>query len=257
MLRVVPQPQNSSSPAEPSLTVGGNGTGTAIISPAVMNAHQHHHSQISIAGDGTNTLDSVIVIVPSGWLWTGRTSSVSLSGSGAAGATVAVSADTIFVGKGAITNTDTGKITIASVTAPDSSVTSPFIIKTGLNGGTPVQIASTVSVTVLKLVFTLLTFISTMRKECLRRRIRLERRLRFPELSPRISTRRKQIFLCRTPPAAYAFTVSSVHLIIKLGTVSPLPERSRNFAAWSKFLSTRQNMLCYSSGNPLPESAAS
>jgi phosphatidylserine/phosphatidylglycerophosphate/cardiolipin synthase-like enzyme/DNA/RNA endonuclease YhcR with UshA esterase domain len=150
--RSSPQPQNSSSPAEPSLTVGGNGTGTAIISPTAVNAQSTSSFTISIAGDGTNTLDSVVVIIPAGWMWTPSASSVSLSGSGATGATVAVSADTIFIGKGVITNTDTGKITIASVTAPDSSVTSAFIIKTGLNGGAPVQIASTVSVTVLKLV---------------------------------------------------------------------------------------------------------
>ena len=147
-----PQPQNSSSPAEPSLTLGGNGTGAAIISPSAVNARSTSSFTISIAGDGTNTLDSVIVIVPAGWTWAESASSVSLSGNGTAGATVVVSADTIFVGKGAITNTDSGKIIIASLTAPDSSVTSPFIIKTGLNGGVPVQIASTVSVTVLKLI---------------------------------------------------------------------------------------------------------
>ncbi|MGA7161493.1 MAG: phospholipase D-like domain-containing protein [Bacteroidota bacterium] len=150
--RATPQPQNSSSPAEPSLTIGGNGTGTAIISPAAINAGSTSSFTISIAGDGTNILDSVIVIVPSGWIWAESVSSVSLSGNGAAGATAIVSADTIFVGKAAITKTDSGKITIASLTAPDSSVTSSFVIKTGLNGGTPVQIASTVSVTALKLI---------------------------------------------------------------------------------------------------------
>jgi phosphatidylserine/phosphatidylglycerophosphate/cardiolipin synthase-like enzyme len=103
-------------------------------------------------GDGTNKLDSVIIVVPNGWAWSQSAGSVSVSGIGLSVGTVAVSGDTIFVGKGAITKTDTGKVTLTSVTAPDTSVTSSFVVKTGLNGGTPVQIASTVSVTVIKVV---------------------------------------------------------------------------------------------------------
>jgi len=150
--RSAPQPQNASSPVEPSLAVGGNGTGTALISPARVNAQSTSSFTISIAGDGTNTLDSVIVILPAAWTWTKSASSVSLSGSGIAAGTVAVSGDTIFVGKGVITQTDSCNITIASLTAPDSSVTGAFVVKTGLNGGAPVRIASLVTVTVIKVV---------------------------------------------------------------------------------------------------------
>ncbi len=152
VILATPQPQNSSSPVEPALTVGGNGTGTALITPSAVNAQSTSSFTISIAGDGTNTLDSVIIIIPFGWTWTQSAASVSLSGSGVAGATFAVSADTIFVGKAAITNTDTAKIIVSSLTAPDSSAASAFIVKTGLSGGAPVQIASTVSVTVIKVV---------------------------------------------------------------------------------------------------------
>ena len=147
-----PQPQNSSSPVEPALTVGGNGTGTALITPSAVNAQSTSSFTISIAGDGTNTLDSVIIIIPTGWAWTQSASSVSLSGSGVVAGREIVSGDTIFVGNAAITNTDTGKIIIASLTAPDSSAASAFIVKTGLSGGAPVKIGSTVSVTVIKVV---------------------------------------------------------------------------------------------------------
>ncbi|HTY11061.1 MAG TPA: phospholipase D-like domain-containing protein [Bacteroidota bacterium] len=151
VVRSSPQPQNSSSPLEPALTVGGNGTGTAVISPATVNALSTTSFTIAVAGDGTNTLDSVIVIPPSGWVWSESVSSISLSGSGGTNAVAAVAADTISIGKAAITDMDSCKITITSLTAPDSSVTSNFIIKTGLNGGTPLKIAAAVSVTVLKI----------------------------------------------------------------------------------------------------------
>jgi phosphatidylserine/phosphatidylglycerophosphate/cardiolipin synthase-like enzyme len=150
--RATPQPQNSSSPAEPPLTVGGNGTGTAIIVPNTVNANTTSSCAILVVGDGANTLDSLVVIVPKGWTWPQSAGSVSLSGSGLTGGTIAVLGDTLCVGKGAITKTDTGKITVASVTAPDTSGIGIFIVKTALNGGTPIQIASTVAVTVIKVV---------------------------------------------------------------------------------------------------------
>jgi len=150
--RSAPQPQNSASPVEPSLTVGGNGTGTAIIAPSMVNAASTTSFTISIAGDGTNTLDSVIVIVPSGWAWSESAAGISLSGGGVVGGTVAVAGDTIFVGKGVITQTDSCKITISSVAVPGTSITSAFIVETGLNGDTPVKIASLVAVTVIKIV---------------------------------------------------------------------------------------------------------
>jgi len=150
--RAAPQPQNSSSPVEPSLSVGGNGTGTASISPSAISAGATSSFTVSVAGDGTNTLDSLIIILPSiGWSWSQSAASVSLSGSASSGV-AAVSGDTIFVGKAAITNTDTGKVIVSSLTAPDSSVTSSFIVKTGLNGGSPVQISTPVTVSVIKVI---------------------------------------------------------------------------------------------------------
>ena len=150
--RTTPQPQNSSSSAEPPLTVGGNGTGTATILPKVANALSTSSYTIAVAGDGTNTLDSVIVILPGGWAWPHSVGSVSLSGNGLSAATISVAGDTISVGKGAITKTDTGKIAIAGLTAPDTSTTSSFVVKTALNGGIPVAISSSLTVAVIKVV---------------------------------------------------------------------------------------------------------
>lgn len=150
VMRTTPQPQNSSSNAEPSLTVGGNGTGTATIFPKIANALSTSSFTIALAGDGTNTLDSVVVILPGGWTWPQSAASVSLSGSGLSAGTISVVGDTIYVGKGAITNTDTGKIAIAGLTAPDTSITASFVVKTGLDGGVPVAISSSITVAVIK-----------------------------------------------------------------------------------------------------------
>ncbi len=145
-------PHNLASPPEPSLSVGGNGTGTAFIQPASMEANQTSSVTISVAGDGTNTLDSVVIIMPAGWNWPQASGSVSLSGSGFTAGSVSVTSDTIYLGHGAITNTDTGKITIANVTAPDASGKATFVVKTALNGGEPIQIASAVSINLIKVI---------------------------------------------------------------------------------------------------------
>jgi len=149
--RSAPQPQNSSSPAEPSLVIGGNGTGTASISPITVNAKSTSSLTISVAGDGTHTLDSLLIVIPSGWTWPESAGSISLTG-GVSSSSVAVSGDTIFIGQGTITDIDTGKVTIGSATAPDSAVTSTFVVETAAGGGTPVQISSIVAVSVIKVV---------------------------------------------------------------------------------------------------------
>ena len=150
--RSVPQPQNSSDAAEPSFAVGGNGTGTAYIQPSLVYAAETKTFTLSIIGDGTNTLDSVIVLVPSAWTWNKNSSGVSLQGTAFSSANVSVDADTVAIGGASITNTDTGKVVFIALTAPEHAGTDHFIVKTGLQGGTPAQISSSVSVSVLKMV---------------------------------------------------------------------------------------------------------
>ena len=116
-----------------------------------MNAKSTTSFTISVAGDGTNTIDSLIIVVPAIWNWPESAGSISLAG-GVSAASVKVSGDSIFLGQGTITNTDTGKVTIASLTAPDTAITSNFILESGANGGVPVQISSNIVVSVLKIV---------------------------------------------------------------------------------------------------------
>ena len=53
--RITPQPQNSSSQAEPPINTGGNGTGTASISPSWVNTSETTDITIKLTGNGINT----------------------------------------------------------------------------------------------------------------------------------------------------------------------------------------------------------
>ncbi|HTX18630.1 MAG TPA: phospholipase D-like domain-containing protein [Bacteroidota bacterium] len=151
VVRTSPQPQNSASPVEPSLTVGGNGTGSAAIAPTFIQAGTTGSFTIEVAGDGVNTLDSLVIVVPDGLTWSQSAASVTVGGGAAAGH-VTVVGDTIQVGHASVTDSDTGIIVIASVTAPDSALTCQFNVLSALNGGVPVRISSNLNVAVIKVI---------------------------------------------------------------------------------------------------------
>ncbi len=154
IVRSDPQPQNSSSPAEPAINNGGSGTGAAIISPLFVNASETTSIIIALAGDGTHTLDSVIVVVPSslGWIWGKNVSDIALSGNAASSPSISVKADTVYIGSVAITSTDSLKIKISNLTAPDASVNSVFIVKTGVPGIAPFDLTTLPDIQVIKAV---------------------------------------------------------------------------------------------------------
>ena len=150
--RTTPQPQNSASPVEPSLSPGGSGLGSAQITPAVVSANQTNDFSVKITGDESDTIASIIVVVPSLMSWSMDNASISLSGTGFSGATSSVTADSIYVNSAAVTKTDSGYVVIHSVTAPDSAVTVSFVVKTSVAGVDPYQIPSLFPVAVTKLV---------------------------------------------------------------------------------------------------------
>ncbi|HTP81210.1 MAG TPA: phospholipase D-like domain-containing protein [Bacteroidota bacterium] len=145
-------PQNSSSSYEPALATGGNGTGSVTIAPSRISAGDSAAFVITILGDGTNTLDSIIISTPAGWVWGQSAGSISLSGSGFASASLAVVADTIYIGGAAITASDTGIVTISSVQSPSNPGPGVFIVSTGSQGGAPVQLQTPLTVSVTKVV---------------------------------------------------------------------------------------------------------
>ena len=154
IVRSSPQPQNSSSRREPALDTGGNGTGTAAISPGSIEAAATADLTLIIAGDGIHTLDSVLIVVSSsqGWIWNRSLSDVTVSGAAAAYASVAITEDTVFIGNLSVTSSDSLKVKIKNVTAPDSSLSSSFNVETAVAGGIPLPLNILPEIHVIKVV---------------------------------------------------------------------------------------------------------
>ncbi len=154
VVRQTPQPQNSSSPAEPAIDNGGNGTGTASVFPEWINASESANLTFKISGDGTHTLDSVLIVIPSslGWTWSGNISDITVSGDAAVSSSLSIESDTIFIGAAAITSTDSLFVNINNVTAPSNPSYTDFTVKTALTGGLPLPISTLPRINVLKVV---------------------------------------------------------------------------------------------------------
>ncbi len=150
--RSSPQPQNSSSPAEPSNVVSGGGIGSGIIIPSSVSAASTSNFTIKFVSNETDTIDTAIVVIPAKFAWSKNTADVSVSGNGTAGARVGILQDSILVGGLAVTNSDSAAIIIHSVTLPDSAMSGTFILKTAIAGVVPSPVSSQLRVSVTKLV---------------------------------------------------------------------------------------------------------
>jgi phosphatidylserine/phosphatidylglycerophosphate/cardiolipin synthase-like enzyme len=152
--RTVPQPQNSSSPAEPTIDNGGNGTGVVSVSPTWINSGETENITFKVAGNGTNILDSVLIIIPTseGWYWSGSVSDISISGSGANGFSVSTLSDTIYIGSLNVTDADSLILSVSNVISPDNAGYTDFMVETAVSGGTPLPVAALPRITVLKVV---------------------------------------------------------------------------------------------------------
>lgn len=146
-------PQNSLNSPEPSFSAGGNGTGRASVEPAVVFTSRAVDSlKFSFAQDSSYTVVSIAIIVPPNWTWSHNASDVSLAGSAFLGATAFVSGDTLFVGAATLTPSDSGMVTIASLTSPPTKGNSTFNVLTIVYGGTFAPILQHPRVRVLELV---------------------------------------------------------------------------------------------------------
>ena len=146
-------PQNGSSPIEPPLAAGGNGTGLARITPTVVYTNRALAAiTLSVQQDSAYTLTKVAILVPSSWGWSHNAADVSLAGSAFASASVAITGDSIFVNSAAVTTTDSGTVTIANLTTPATKGGSTFTTRTAVAAGTLVSILKQPSIRVLDLV---------------------------------------------------------------------------------------------------------
>lgn len=145
-------PQNASSPIEVhGFSTGGDGSGSAMIAPTSYQRNEAKNFSITLVGTDTTKLDSVILIIPKGWTWGGTAESLTKSGTGFAASEIAILGDTIILGKSAVTNADTGYVTIHNLHAPDTTGTFEFIIKTAIKSGTPKKISSPLFIMVTRI----------------------------------------------------------------------------------------------------------
>ena len=145
-------PQNASNSPEPAISTGGNGTGRVAVAPAVVFAnHSLDSLKFSFAQDSAYTITTLALAVPTAWTWSHSASSVVLAGSAFSGATPTVNGDTIVVSSAALSPTDSGSVTIATLTTPLTKGGSIFTVLTAVAAGTLTPIPPP-SVRVLELV---------------------------------------------------------------------------------------------------------
>ena len=146
-------PQNSSTSPEPAFAAGGNGTGRGSAAPAtVFTEHSVPSLAFSVAQDSAYTLTDLAILIPSDWTWSHTLADVALSGTAFASATPSIVADTLFIAGAAVTTADSGLVTISNFTAPATSGTWTFTLRTAIASGTLTQVVRQPKVRVLKLV---------------------------------------------------------------------------------------------------------
>ena len=146
-------PQNSSSPPEPSFSVGGNGTGRASILPAIAYTSRALDSlKIAFVQDSAYTVTKVAILVPTDWAWSHLLSSVVLTGSAFSGATPTISGDTVIVSSATLSPTDSGSVILTDLTTPPTKGLSIFPVKTAVASGALTPITLDPRVRVLELV---------------------------------------------------------------------------------------------------------
>ncbi len=134
--------------------LSADGTGTASISPSTQVASTTALTEtVVIKGDGTNTLEGISVTIPATWTWTNTAANI--SGPGFASASYGVTGDgsvgnpyVITVTGAAVTNLDSGIVSIPDLNAPTSAGLTSFNVKTRITAGTLASIGSSPSVNI-------------------------------------------------------------------------------------------------------------
>jgi hypothetical protein len=120
----------------------GDGSGTATIDPDSVGLSESVSESITIQGESQYTLATISLQVPNSWLWNGTGIDVQLSGIGFSGASVDVQNKLITISNAAVTDVNTGTVTIEQLTSPTNSEQSVFTVKTAIDGGTLTAISS-------------------------------------------------------------------------------------------------------------------
>jgi phosphatidylserine/phosphatidylglycerophosphate/cardiolipin synthase-like enzyme len=146
-------PQNSSNLPEPAFAAGGNGTGRGSVAPStVFTDHAIPAFVFAIAQDDAYTLTDLAILIPSDWTWSHLLTDVALTGTAFASATPSLVGDTLFIAGAAVTTADSGLVTVSNFTAPASSGTWTFTLRSAVAAGTLTQVVRQPTVRVKKLV---------------------------------------------------------------------------------------------------------
>jgi predicted extracellular nuclease len=132
---------------KPTGGVSGDGSGFAILDRDTISPGKSDVSlTMSIWSSPQDTLRTIQIIPPSNWGWTGLVENIQLTGRGFSDATAKVV--TVFgeyqiqLTGCAVTATDSGNIALSSLQSPVESVYSYFWVKTAVQNGIPLFIAS-------------------------------------------------------------------------------------------------------------------
>ncbi|GAB4342303.1 MAG: hypothetical protein Kow0037_29550 [Calditrichia bacterium] len=120
----------------------GDGSGYAAISPDSVSLGQTDFPvEIKIWGNEKDTVETVQVLLPSGWQWSGLDEDVAVAGSGAANAKVAVRTQFgemwVEVSGCRVVGADSLLLTLNHLSAPFDSLQSYFWVKTAVKNGVP------------------------------------------------------------------------------------------------------------------------
>lgn len=136
-------PQNAASPAEPDVPLE-DGSGTATISPALVDAPDPVDISVTITGEDF-LLTTIELVLPEGWDASGAT----LEGAGFAGGTLFQEGGVLRVENAQVSDADNGTFNLSGVSHPMSTAAYPFVLRTAVDGGTLTPIAQSPSIQVI------------------------------------------------------------------------------------------------------------
>ncbi len=116
------------------LTESADGAGRVTVQPDSAGKGQTVNLAFSFSTDIADTLSMASITVPGGWQWSWQASDVSTSGAFAS-AEVAIESRTVTLSAAALTDVNSGAVTLNGLTAPAVDTTSLFTVKTAGSGG--------------------------------------------------------------------------------------------------------------------------
>lgn len=112
-----------------SVTAGAIGHGTVRATPGVIQGTGTHAITITILGENPYVLTHARLFLPARWSWSQTAGDITVTGGGSPVATVA--GDTIAISGLSIAGTDSARITIANIVAPDTTASFVIAAQTG------------------------------------------------------------------------------------------------------------------------------